>query len=93
MSCMVEELVVHLQVVRVRAIDLQIGNSQVLANSYLPCFVLKVAGNVVEYLLLLHGAFSVLISAFLNFKSIQFLVLQLKCEPDDRKVPPAQLSQ
>ena len=61
----VHELVEHLQVVRVLAIDLQVWLLQILAHRLLPDGFLEIARDIVEDFLFLQSTLSVLFSTLL----------------------------
>jgi hypothetical protein len=87
----VEELVKHLQIVRVSSGGLVGGVFEQAANLLLPERVLEVGCDIVANLFFFKSALSVFLSRLLNFECVQLFVLQLECEPNRAEMAPAQL--
>ena len=74
----VEELVEHLQVVRVVPARFEARVLEVLAQESLPLGVLELGGHVVEDFFLLEGRLNVLLRTLLDLQRVQLLVREFK---------------
>ena len=75
MHSMMEKLVKHLQIVRVRSSYVQILIFFILPYGLNPVFVLIVAGNVKQDFFFLHRTLCVLVRTLLDLQRVQLLVL------------------
>ena len=88
---MMEELIEHLEVVRVRPRNLKHLVLFVLADRIDPCLGLIVAGDIEQDFFLLQSALRVLVCTLLDLQSVKLFVLELQGEPNGGKVAPAEL--
>ena len=71
---MVEELVEHLQVVRVIASCLELWVLEVCTKELSPLRVPKILRDFIEYLLFFKGRVDVLLGALLNLEGVELLI-------------------
>lgn len=89
----VEELVKHLQVVRVIPRGLQLRILVVLPQKLLPLRVFEVGSHVEQYFLFFVGRLGVLFSALLYLQGVELFVAELEGQPDSAEVTPAQFGE